>query len=1804
MNDKEQLPIVLPGYQVVEMIGANPRLKVYRGYRNHDRQPVILKVAPTDSASLKTLARLKHEYELIRHLEHPDRVKAFALRNYKNRLVLVFEDIGGESLQQILESSALSAEHCLDIFLAIARQLAIIHEKKVIHRDINPSNLIVNQITGQVQITDFSISTRLSRENQKARFPHFLEGTLAYISPEQTGRMNRAVDFRTDFYSLGVTFYQALTGVLPFKVTDPMELIHCHIAKTPSPPDEIERRIPAALSAIVMKLMSKNAEDRYQSAAGLIFDLERYAAAAAEPKPSPFPLGEGDFPSQFEIPQKLFGRDDDLAQLMAAYERVSLGGIEIMLISGRSGAGKSALIHEIHKPMSGRPGFLITGKSDQLQRNIPYGSLIRAFRKLIRQLAAVDEKRLKFWRARIVETLGANAQLMSEVLPELEWIIGKPSPTPPLPTAEAENRFHLVFRNFVGAFARIDHPLVIFLDDLQWADSATLKLIRALAIDPEIRSLFLIGAYREKELSEADPLLSTLDEIRKSQATVTTLSLGPLEEPVILQMIAETLRRSPAETTTLAKHVLERTRGNPFFVIEYLKHLYAEGFLTFDRSRQAWDWDLVQIERAGMTEDVGEIMIEKIRKLPKPTREALQFAACIGNQFDIKYLSIVSDRSAAEVVSNLWPALEEGLIGAIDNPEVLEEPGGLVGDRSFIFEFLHDRIHRACYALMPAETRKKTHVHIARSLLKHTTEDHLDEQIFDIVNQYNLGIEYLDSPDERIRLARMSLFAGKKARLASAYDPALDYLHIGMAILPEDRWRSHYQLTLDLFKERAGCELLCGHREKAEHLFEEVLSRVQTVLEMAEVYNVRTVLYTHLGLYAEAVETGMTGLDLLGLSLPDQDDQLKVAIDARLGEIRDRLQDRDIEGLIHLPRISDPHIHATLNQLITIWAPAVNVNRNLMNMAILEIVNRSLIHGNTDISSCGYVGYGLILGSGFGEYEKGETFGKIAIKLLERSGGQEQACQVYFLYGAFVRPWRRHFKTSLPYLRKAYHAGLETGHLTWAASSAFHLTLHRMMSGDPLRSVHEECGALLRFLGGIREEHTHEALRVTQRLIEILESPSTTLEWDSDSFHASTFLEQIQRKMFIIALVHYYNARSQAAFFFDQFDESARYAAEAEKFSDYNFGWPSVAEQWFFSALSEAASFHGKPKNDQPASLEKIRAYAEKLKQLGRVCPENFQHRYLLVLAEIARLENRTVDALNLYDQAIESAAEQEYTQIEALGCELAGKFFMLLNKARIARVYLRDACFLYGQWGAAAKVRRLQRIYPFLKEETNKVPVLNGATTSTEDNPGLLDMSTFIKASRALSSEIHYEKLLEKLIQIMLESAGAREGFLILANKGRLRIEARGSVEQSPPVHVEPSPLDDHQLARSIIHYVFNTREPVILGNAVREGPFTADPHIVRNQPKSLLCIPIIYKANPMGALYLENNLVTGVFTPERLEVLRLLASEAAVSIENARLFTNLEKASRRLKQSYEKLEEQNRTLELKVDERTRELRDKNLELKKTLDRLSAMQQQIIQQEKLASLGTLTAGIAHEMRNPLNFVNNFSELSVDIAKDLEQDLEALLAKFPPDQQTREIKINLDDLVENIRRINEHGRRADGIVHAMLRHSHEDQVSKPEPTDLNALLQEYVHLTHEGKRTKDPTFELKIETDYDPNMEPILAVPQDLSRVFINIVDNACYAISEKKKKLGPGYQGILRVTTQDQEDWVEIRFRDNGLGIPKKIMNKIFNPFFTTKPTGVGTGLGLLISHDIVVNEHQGVIQVQSEPNRFSEFIIRLPKI
>jgi PAS domain S-box-containing protein len=1458
----------------LEPLRKDEEFVLYRGQQsNPPGSPPVLLLAPASTRpALETLRKIEHEYSLRHELDSAWAVRPLALSEQRGQTMLVLEDPGGETLDRFLPGR-LDMTQFLRLAIGIATALSGVHKRELIHKDVKPANVLVNSATGEVRLMGFGIASRLPRERQPAELPEFIAGTLFYMAPEQTGRMNRSIDSRSDLYSLGVTLYEMLTGSLPFSATDPMELVHSHIARQPVPPKDRLPGIPHPVSAIVMKLLAKTAEERYQTAAGARSDL-RHCLAEWETTAwiDEFPLGEHDRPDRLLIPEKLYGRETEIETLLTSFDRIVAGGRpELVLVSGYSGVGKSSVVNELHKSLVLPRGLFASGKFDQYKHDIPYATLAQALQSLLRSLLSRSEAELNEWRNALREAVGPNGQLIVELVPELELIIGEQPPVPELAPQDAQGRFQLVFRRFLGVFAHAQHPLALFLDDLQWLDAATLDLMEDLLTRPEVRHLMLIGAYRDNEVNPTHPLVRKIETMRQAGAIMRDIVLAPLTGEDLGRLIADTLRCEAGGATPLTQLIHDKTGGNPFFAIQFISALADEALLTFNHGEGRWSWDLNRIHAKGYTDNVVDLIVGKLSRLPAETQNALKQLACLGNSAELAELRMVYQDSDQEIAANLWEAVRAGLIFRSEGS----------------YRFIHDRVQEAAYSLIPKASRAGMHLRIGRLLAEHTPAETLEERVLEIVNQLNRGSHLITSPEERDRVAELNLLAGRRAKISAAYASALQYFAAGKALLTEDTWNQDYVLIFSIEYLTAECELLTAQMEAADQRLSMLAKRARGGHDIAVVTRLRLTLYTTLDRSDRGVEIFLEYLRGRGTDWsPHPTDQ---EVSREYDQLWSLVGHRQIEELVDLPLVTNPDVLDVLDVFTEVVTPALFTDHRFLALVICRMVNFSLEHGNSDGSCFAYVWLGMLAGPHFGNYDAGFRFGKLGYDLVEKRGLHRYQARTYMSFGNLVMPWTRHVKTGRELVRRAFDAANRIGDLTFAAYSCNNLNTNLLAAGDPLIEVQRETESGLEFARNARFGIVVDIITAQLGLVRTLRGSTAEFGSFNDGHFDEDQFERHLATDSVLALPEcwYWIRKLQARFFAGDYPSAIQASLHAKQLLWTSPSFFEVAEYHYYSALSRAASLYSPSDDSRDQHFKALIAHQRQLEIWAEHCPENFENRTALVAAEIARIEGRISDAEQLYEKAIHSAHANGFVHNEALAKELAARFYSERSLERIANTYLQDARYDYLRWGAAGKVRQLDHLHPHLKKE-EPVP---GRTSTIVAPVELLDLATVIKVSQAVSAEIVLEKLIDRLMRAALEHAGAERGLLILPRGNELQIEAEATTRGEDGTVRLGCPADiSAALPESLVRYVMRTQETVILDDASLENPFSADPYLVQRRTRSVLCIPLINQAKLVSILHLENNLTSHVFTPDRVAVLKVLASQAAISLENSRLYRDLQ--------------------------------------------------------------------------------------------------------------------------------------------------------------------------------------------------------------------------------------------------------------------------------------------------------------------------
>lgn len=2147
----------LSGYQILEQLYVGLRTLVYRGIRETDGQAVVIKLLNNPMPNFNELVQFRNQYTIAKNLNLPSIVKPLSLEAYGNSYALIMEDFGGVSLSDYLKGDPqqpadtdpnqshkiLPLADFLNLALQITDILHYLSQKRVIHKDIKPANILINPDSKQVKITDFSIASLLPKETQEISNPQILEGTLPYLSPEQTGRMNRGIDYRSDFYSLGVTCYELLTGQLPFISQEPMELVHCHLAKQPIPAAQINPEIPLVLSEIVSKLMEKNAENRYQSALGLKHDLKICQAQLQASGEIPwFVLGENDICDRFIIPEKLYGRESEVAELLAAFDRIAKhrylaessfhapprnkdqenlpplsvpilsqlnreaeplemryqaehgneGKSELVLVAGFSGVGKTVVVNEVHKPIVRQRGYFIKGKYDQFQRNIPFSAFVQAFRDLMKQLLSESDAELQEWQTKIQQAVGENGQVMVEVIPELELIIGKQAAVSELLGSAAENRFNLVFQKFISVFTTKEHPLVIFLDDLQWSDSASLKLLQVLLGEKDSQNLLVIGAYRDNEVSPVHPFMLAVAEIAASGTVVNTMTLQPLSQTDINDLIADTLICDRPLAEPLTELVYQKTKGNPFFATQFLKSLQEDGLIAFNPtplgkggSKGGWQCDIAKVKALTISDDVVEFMSIQLHKLPLPTQELLKLAACIGSQFDLNTLAVVSEKSPEETAANLWMSLQEEFI--LPTSEIYKfyqgkesnEPTGILPTTNAQlpnYRFLHDRIQQAAYSLIAEDRKQATHLKIGQLLLQKSNETQRQERIFDIVGHFNFARGLISDETARYELASLNLQAGKSAKAAAAFDAALTFVNTGISSLPADSWQAQYTLTLALHNLAAEAAYLCSKFEQVQQLVSAILQHANQLIDKVSAYEIQILAYLAQGKPQDGIYTAIDVLGQLGIWLPKNPTQAQVLLG--LAKTKLILGNKQPEHLASLPNMTDANKLAAMRILSSAASAAYLCAPKLMPLLVFERVNLSVLYGNTALSAFGYAWYGLILCGILMDIEGGYQFGQLSLQLLERFNATDLRAKVLFMTYTFVSHWRDRITDTMPALLIAYQSGLETGDVEYAAWAALVHSYNRYWTGDNLRETEAGIRSLIEAIAPFNQKNGSLYIQIYhQATLNLLGDCSDPSCLSGESYRVGEDIPAQVAANDRTGLFFSYVCQQHLHYLFGQYGAAIEKSKAAKPYFDNCVSSLPTVLHYFYDSLAQLAIYATATSKEQKQILKSIEANQKQLKKWGHYAPMNYQHKFLLVEAERYRVLGQKLKAIELYDRAIYLAKQNQFLNEEALANELCAKFYLDWGKEKLASSYLQEAYYCYARWEAKAKIDDLEMRYPQLLtailqaqqhhfsvgetrlETLNRSSIFHRTIHTTRSHSSSisasLDFATIFKASQALSSEIQLEQLVASLMQVVMENAGADKVVLLLLQEDILIVKAIGSAQEK--ISILSVPLSSYsQIPLTLINQVKRTLKTIVIDENNRENYFIYDDYFIKNQPKSVLCVPILNQGKLIGLLYLENQLMMGAFTRSRTEIVKLLCTQAAISIENATLYQQSQLHALRLEQALEDLQHSQRELiksaafleaqressldailvidanrqvsaynqgfvkiwnlpeillktkderqlleflldrleqpeefmatveylyqhpdeasyheiilkdgrilerysvtvnlpsgeecgriwyfrdisarkqaelnlqqsnfllqsvlectsdmifakdsqhryifansatlellglssegeivgktdfdvlplefaqEIRVwDERilqsgvaekfeedvlnaagkivnlyttktprrdpngnitgtvgmTRDITEikqakaavqqKSQELEQTLDELKQAQLQMVQNEKMATLGNLVAGVAHEINNPIGFITGSVNNIEEYIQDLLTHLECYQKSYPepvPEVIDHAEDIDLEFLSEDLPKLipsmkiaSQRIRDISNSLRTFSRADTSEKVACDIHEGINSTLLILKYRLKASQRR--PAIEVICEYGKLPLVKCFLG---QLNQVFMNIIANAidaldaaCVGQTFAEIKANPQRIKICTEVSGDRQMAV-IRIRDNGQGMSEEVKAHIFDHLFTKKEVGKGTGLGLAIARQIVEEKHGGKLTCISAPSKGTEFVIEI---
>ncbi len=1754
---------MLPGYRLLDVIAAGPRSIVTRAIREFDSTLVVLKRPrrPEDAELLR------QEFSITRCLPGIRTVRPLAIDVSSDGPVLISMDVGGASLEAY-RHNRLTLPNFLRLALQMVDAVAEVHGARLVHKDIKPSNFCLDAKGQSVFLADFSIAEQLPEGVDDLPRASALGGTLAYVSPEQTGRTEQLVDYRTDYYSLGVTFYELLAGKLPFDSTDPLEIVHGHLAKDPP---ALPGDIPEFLAAIVYKLLAKSPDERYQSAAGLRRDIAmclEYVEGRATL--GELTIGVYDVPERFRIPVRLYGRNREVHALCAAFERVTQvnAGASLVLVAGYSGIGKSSLIHELRRPITRARGKFVSGKFDQLRRDIPYATLAQALDNLALQLLGYHDTYFDLLRDHLRNALGPNAQLIVDLSPRFGPLLGTHPAPAELPPAEAKTRLHIVLARFFATIAQPDHPLVLFFDDLQWADPASLLVLKALVTAPDVRHLLIVGAYRDNEVSPSHPLMRTLADIENDGGRFELIFLGGLPESYLEDLIADMFSIHGDETKGLARLLSEKTHGNPFFALRFLREIHRDGLLVFDPQKAQWQWDLNAIRSRKYAENVVELLTRHIDRLPENARRALAMAACLGNVVATHDLAIALQRKEEEIIEDLVVASRDHL--------VLRVPKG--------YEFAHDRVQQAAYERIAEIDRPTVHRELGWRLLKHTLPNEIEGRIFDIVSQLGRGLSAMADSTEKQQLAELELLAARRARRACAFRTASKCLSVGIEALGTNGWATAPATMRELCILKAECDFLSSEFSEAENLCRELMTHVPDGPEKAAIHRLMIGVCTATDRPLDALHCGLEALRGLGVDIGERPTPEEVK--RSLGGVIHALELRPLETLAELPQMVDPVKRAAMSILLEIAPAAVFIDKGLYSMVVARLCELTLMHGATDESAAAFGYLGIILvDRSVGQYRLGWLAGKLGWDLVERRQLSLLRTKLGLLFGDMVNSYGRHYRENRRYLMDGLRAGQENGDLIFSCYTCNHLLSNMLMCGDSLDEVQRESTRLRDFVEQARDKNIVDIVRFQLRLIASLRGETSFVgSFDGPDFSEVQFEQHIQKSQMALVPCWYYIRKTEARVFGSRFEEAVLATEKAESLLWSFTSEGELAEHLFFGAIAYAGIWETAAEEKRGDIVRVVRENHRQFDVWAEYAPENFECRRDLIGAELARIEGRVMDAQQLYEKALAAAKEHRFIHVESLVAELAANFYRRRHLLIPASAYLRTARDGYARWGAGGKVRALEIEFDELRRSQGPASERPGTAmaTSTADRHlhTTLDMAAVLRATRSISEEIVLDKLVFAVLRVLLADAGAERGHLILLFQGEPVLVASSSGDTTDAPRMTHIPLDhcDDILPTSPARLALRTGEAVIVHDAREDARCTADRYVARYRSRALASIPIVNQGKLLGLVVLEHRRLVAVFSPERLELIRILAAQASVSLDNALLYEELDR---------------------RVRQRTRELEDAQRRLVDTAHR--------------AGMAEIATNVLHNVGNALNSVSVSADVVLArlqssrvgtverIAELLRMPKSDLGRFFATDSRSQALPELLDSLskhlagereanLEDLARIYKHVGHIRDIV--SLQQSFARAPRLVEHVVIDEIIDDAIRISAINEtRTGIVIRREMVRASWPLEKHRLL-------QILVNLISNAGHAlraVDDARSK------EVVIVAGIENDDRLRIVVRDTGCGISPEVMPRLFTFGFTTRKGGHGFGLH---SCAVAIKSMGGEIIAQSDGvDQGASFTLILPR-
>ncbi|MBP2626100.1 MAG: multi-sensor signal transduction multi-kinase [Firmicutes bacterium] len=1710
--------INLDSYMASALVCEEESWKMHRVYIGNNNQPMLLKIMIENATGKRDWMACQKEFKFIRELNKSGCrhiIGAVSAHNDADGSYMLLENFSGLSLQNIHHhKQATDQNFLLTVAIDLVEAVEHLHFHGILHNNLRPGVIIVEENSGQVVIVDYMYACKISDTKEiHPRKISILKKMFNYMAPERTGRTKHNVDFRSDLYSLGIILYELFGGLHPFQAEDLSELVHCQLAIQPKPLYEVDSSIPRVLSEIISKLLAKDPDDRYLSAYGLKRDLEYCQKQWKNKNNIPdIYLGQYDWSGIIEIPNSLYGRTQELITIDSVFQRARMGDGELLLIAGYSGIGKTTLIEKAGQSFEAKGACFVKGKFDQAKHNAPYSAWTQIFTGLVTKILQEDESVQNALQKYCIAALKDQGNALIPLITNLEQFLGQQPAITKLDPKQAELRMFYALENFIRALAGKERPLILFVDDLQWADPASLNLLTRM-LNMGLKSVFIIGSYRENEIDSNHPLQLEAEVWQAQNRKVTMLSLMGLSVDVVNQYVADALKLECPECRDLSKVVYEKTEGNIFFVIQFINLLKSNEMLIFRRGdcvqgkTGRWEWNAGLIQEQCVAENVVDLIIHRIFQLPLESREVIQVAACIGHSFSIDALQL-----ALNVKKN-------ALYRILFNLSMI----GIVIIENNVARFAHDRFQQACYSLIDKEDRPALHLLIGRTLLDMVPLEYRQEKIFDIVAQWNKGISELKQSQDCMLLAQLNLEAGQTAKEHSAFDAAMDYFEKGLLLLSVDCWQCQYELALAVYTELAETAFLTGDHASAQKWTEELLQHAKIGLDQFTAYQVQVYILMAQNRLHDAVNTGLQYLSLIGETIPELESTDKLA--ARVMGIKKEFGDNPAENWSVMPAMTDLRCQSAMQMMALLITPVYMASLPILPQIVLNMLGLSIKHGNTQQTAYAWCFYGLILASIYGDVEDGYGIGRGALKMCKQFGNREirTTATFYMLLSHRKQPIRDMIKP----LQELYTAGLQIGDLDYACQGVTQYGVGMFHSGVNLDSIEGEIASLLATIQGHYQQTTYNRLAITLQTIINLRESSAPHCLTGPVFDERLMVDFFRQRQDAAAIFIWATRKIMLCYLFDHDAEAQQAVNLVTEYHANTLGQVYECNYHFYLALWQIKKLNMVEEKAVAGAVEHINMHRKILREWARHAPMNYLHKYQLVEAEYKRVKGQEVEALNLYDQAIQNAGVNGFIQDEALALELAGRLHLATGRSIAGEAYFRKAWKCYIEWGARAKADHLIGVYR--KLGGNALRLITATNPKKQD----IDLHSIMEAAQTLSEEIELHVLMRKMIQIVMTNAGATRGYFLMLQDGRLVVKTGGLIDPAcnmlTPIDMEGDITYDRYnssiLPWSIVDHALQEQKMIIVENALSDPRFWDDSYISTNKPRSILCMPLRSKNELIGVLYLENQVLTGAFTENRAEVLKMLSSQIVISLENAGLYAILEE---------------------KVRQRTAELLEANAKLEMEISERKQMKRALSKLDRLNLVGQMAASIGHEIRNPMTTVRGY--------------LQMLNRK----QNYKEHHSMFALMIEELD-------RANSIITEYLSLAGDKYVELTH-FNLKYMIETIYPLLQADANERGHTISLELDT-----VSNLWLDENEIRQLIINLVRNSMEAIERN---------GNIVISTYEENGDVVLAVQDNGPGMPKHVLDFLGTPFITTKKNG--TGLGIPVCFQIA-EHHKATLDVTS---------------